>query len=295
MKIAAGRGPVPLWTAILAAALSAACGGGRPHSSPEALRVSVGDHETGYASWYGPDYHGNRTASGERYNMFDLTAAHPTWPFGTMVRVLNLENDRSVVVRINDRGPFSKGRIIDLSYKAAREIEISRSGTVRVRIEVVALPEGPRASEGMDLEDLLEHAVRVVPLSEEDALGIVDLHVRERRDAVLPHDGGLPVHDVHLANGDVVPPRGESTKLGIESAARSTPVGVEIENRVLARHELIVDGEGLALGGHLHVPGRQVFGRAVRRDVGAVSQDRAHADEDERERRRAQAGQSIHA
>jgi hypothetical protein len=188
---------------IAAALLSAACGGGRPRSAPEAMHVDVGDHETGYASWYGPDYHGNRTASGERYNMFELTAAHPTWPFGTMVKVVNLENNRSVVVRINDRGPFAEGRIIDLSYKAAREIEFSRSGTVKVRIEVVALPQGPRASEGVDLEDLLQDAVGVVPFSEEDPLRIVDLHVRERRDAVLPHHGGLPVHDVHLPDGDV--------------------------------------------------------------------------------------------
>jgi hypothetical protein len=189
---------------IAAALLSSACGGGRPRAAPEAPRVVVGDHETGYASWYGPDYHGNRTASGERYNMFELTAAHPTWPFGTMVKVVNLENNRSVVVRINDRGPFAEGRIIDLSYKAAREIEFSRSGTVKVRIEVVALPQGPRTSEGVDLEDLLQDAVGIVPLPEEDPLRIVDLHVRERGDAVLPHHGGLPVHDVHLPDGDVV-------------------------------------------------------------------------------------------
>ncbi len=192
---------------IAAAALvSAACGGAHPRSAPEVLRVSLGDHETGYASWYGPDYHGNRTSSGERYNMFDLTAAHPTWPFGTMVKVLNLENDRSVVVRINDRGPFSGGRIIDLSYKAAREIDFSRSGTVKVRIEVVALPPGLRASEGVGLEDLMEDPIGVVPFSEKNSLRIVDLHVRERRDAVLPHDGGFPVHDVHLPDGDVGPP-----------------------------------------------------------------------------------------
>lgn len=90
---------------------------------------------TGLASWYGPRFHGKRTASGERYNQNALTAAHKTLPFGTMVRVINLANDREIIVRINDRGPFVRGRIIDLSRKAAKELAMTRSGTARVRIE----------------------------------------------------------------------------------------------------------------------------------------------------------------
>ncbi|HZE89624.1 MAG TPA: septal ring lytic transglycosylase RlpA family protein, partial [Verrucomicrobiae bacterium] len=168
-----------------AASLSLLACGGRPETSPRVAHVEIGDHETGYASWYGPDYHGNQTASGERYNMFDLTAAHRTWPFGTRVRVQNLENGKSVVVRINDRGPFVRGRILDLSYRAAREIECSRDGSAKVRIEVVELADA-RASEGVDPEHALKDAVGVVPLAEQCSLGIVDLHVRQGGDPVLP-------------------------------------------------------------------------------------------------------------
>lgn len=85
--------------------------------------------ETGTASWYGGKFHGRRTASGERYDMHAMTAAHPTLPFGTMVEVRNPRNGRSVVVRVNDRGPFAKGRIIDLSYLAAQELALVGPGT----------------------------------------------------------------------------------------------------------------------------------------------------------------------
>ncbi len=89
----------------------------------------------GVASWYGPGFHGNKTANGERFNSKDYTAAHKTLPFGTKVKVTNLSNGRSVIVRINDRGPFIKGREIDLSAQAARVLEIS--GIAQVKLEVV--------------------------------------------------------------------------------------------------------------------------------------------------------------
>lgn len=95
----------------------------------------------GLASWYGPGFHGNRSASGERYNQNALTAAHRSLPFGTMVRVTNLRNGLSVVVRINDRGPFSRGRIIDLSAASARIIGLKSSGVARVKVEVLGEPE----------------------------------------------------------------------------------------------------------------------------------------------------------
>jgi len=99
--------------------------------------------QTGEASWYGPDFHGRITANGERYNMLGLTAAHPVLPFNTLVRVTNLDNGRAVVVRINDRGPFLKGRILDLSYGAAKALGANRPGVVRVRIEVVGKASPP--------------------------------------------------------------------------------------------------------------------------------------------------------
>jgi rare lipoprotein A len=94
--------------------------------------------QTGIASWYGEEFHGKRTSSREVYDMNDLTAAHNTLPLGTFVAVTNLNNGQSVVVRINDRGPFVKNRVIDLSYAAARAIDLIGTGTAPVRIEVLA-------------------------------------------------------------------------------------------------------------------------------------------------------------
>lgn len=90
--------------------------------------------EEGIASWYGPKFHGRRTANGEQYDMNQLTAAHRTLPFNSIVKVRNLANGHSVMVRINDRGPFAKNRIIDLSRKAAREIGLIGPGTARVAL-----------------------------------------------------------------------------------------------------------------------------------------------------------------
>lgn len=96
-----------------------------------------GNVQKGLASWYGPGFHGRLTSNKEIYNMHALTAAHKTLPFGTYVRVTNLNNGKSVVVRINDRGPFIKGRIIDLSYAAARKLGLDLAGVVPVKIKVL--------------------------------------------------------------------------------------------------------------------------------------------------------------
>jgi rare lipoprotein A len=98
----------------------------------------------GKASFYADQFHGRKTANGETFNMDKLTAAHPSLPFGTLVRVTNLRNGKDVIVRINDRGPFVKGRIIDLSIGAAKEIGLIKSGTTRVKLE--ALSSGQLAS-----------------------------------------------------------------------------------------------------------------------------------------------------
>jgi rare lipoprotein A len=101
-------------------------------------RASDGAYEAvGVASWYGAKVHGRTTASGEPYDMHAMTAAHPSLPFGTKVRVTNLENGRSVVLKINDRGPFAKRRIIDVSRHAAEHLGFLGSGLARVRIEVI--------------------------------------------------------------------------------------------------------------------------------------------------------------
>lgn len=116
----------------------------RPPGSHPAKTVQmprVGASEEGIASWYGPPYHGRRTANGEVYDMEEWTAAHQSLPFGVWVEVLNKRNAKKVQVRINDRGPFVDGRIIDLSKAAARSIDMIGPGIVPVRIRVIRLPE----------------------------------------------------------------------------------------------------------------------------------------------------------
>jgi rare lipoprotein A len=104
---------------------------------PAAVWSGEAGVEEGFASWYGGKFHGRRTASGEIFDTNLYTAAHKTLPFGTMVRVTNLETGRSTVVRINDRGPFVAGRVIDLSRAAAAAIGMTGSGVARVRVEVI--------------------------------------------------------------------------------------------------------------------------------------------------------------
>ena len=100
--------------------------------------VAVGEKFEGTASWYGPNFHGGQTSNGEYYNMYAYTAAHKTLPINTKVKVTNLQNHLSTIVRINDRGPFVKNRIIDLSYSAAKDIGLIKSGTAHVRLEVLS-------------------------------------------------------------------------------------------------------------------------------------------------------------
>jgi rare lipoprotein A len=104
---------------------------------PEQPRAGVRGVYEGKASWYGREQHGHLTANGERFNMYEKTAAHRTLRMGTHVRVINLRNGRATIVRINDRGPYSHGRIIDLSYAAAKELDMLNAGVVPVRIEVL--------------------------------------------------------------------------------------------------------------------------------------------------------------
>lgn len=101
------------------------------------MRNATGHRDEGLASWYGSKFHGRLTSNGERYDMFAMTAAHKTLPLPSYVKVTNLENQRSVIVRVNDRGPFHGDRIIDLSYVAAKKLDMLSNGTARVRMEVI--------------------------------------------------------------------------------------------------------------------------------------------------------------
>jgi rare lipoprotein A len=133
------------------ASLGAAQGdsGSAPHRSgpvrpqPKAATKSAKKpkpYQVGTASWYGSYFQGKDTASGEAYNMYDFTAAHPSLPLGTYVRVTNLRNGRAVVVRINDRGPVVDGRIIDMSYGAAQALGMKSRGLQQVRLDLVEAP-----------------------------------------------------------------------------------------------------------------------------------------------------------
>jgi len=107
------------------------------------LHRNARPYQVGTASWYGEDFEGKPTASGEPFNMYELTAAHPTLPLGTLVKVTNLRNRRAVVVRINDRGPVVPGRIIDVSYSAARMLKFQGQGIQRVRLDVIPARKPP--------------------------------------------------------------------------------------------------------------------------------------------------------
>ncbi|MBW1987985.1 MAG: septal ring lytic transglycosylase RlpA family protein [Deltaproteobacteria bacterium] len=145
-------------------ALSPASCGKRPHSQPPTapgqpkpyyvqgrwytpLPHARGFVQEGIASWYGNPFHGRKTSSGEVYDMHLMTCAHKTLPFGTLLRVDNLDNGRSCQVRVNDRGPFAKGRILDLSFAAAKELGMTGPGTARVRITALAAPAEKRVTD----------------------------------------------------------------------------------------------------------------------------------------------------
>jgi len=105
------------------------------------LREHYGFQQRGIASWYGRKFHGRKTSNGEVYDMYGMSAAHKTLPMGVHVKVTHLENGRHIIVRINDRGPFVAGRIIDLSYGAAKQLRIVESGTARVHVQALGSPQ----------------------------------------------------------------------------------------------------------------------------------------------------------
>jgi rare lipoprotein A len=110
---------------------------GQVLSSPSTSEVTPTPsyRETGTASWYGGEFQGRRTASGEIFDMYGMSAAHRTLPLGTVIRVTNLDNSRNITLKVNDRGPFVRGRVLELSYGAARELGFAKQGTATVRIE----------------------------------------------------------------------------------------------------------------------------------------------------------------
>ena len=130
--------------AVLLGVLGAVCHGAPP-PGVEVKRNVVRSHQVGKAVWYGPGFHGKLTANGELYDMFDLTAAHRRLPLGSLVRVTNLRNRKSVYVRITDRGPYGdEERIIDLSYAASRKLGMVAAGAAPVQLELISGPQPGR-------------------------------------------------------------------------------------------------------------------------------------------------------
>lgn len=143
MSYAADIRPLPIparvlagWLCALALLALAGCSSA-PKSGSSAASAPSGHRESGIASYYGNEFHGRKTANGERFDQAQLTAAHRTLPFGTRLKVTNTQTGKSVQVRVNDRGPFVKGRVIDLSSSAFKSIASLNAGVVPVRIQVV--------------------------------------------------------------------------------------------------------------------------------------------------------------
>jgi len=128
----------PIAACALVLLIASSCG------APKSARVRIprpGESQTGIASWYGPPYHGRPTASGEIYDMDRMTAAHRSLAFGTWLQVRNLDNGKSADVRVNDRGPFVRGRVLDLSRAAARSLAMIGPGTAKVKLTVITPPQ----------------------------------------------------------------------------------------------------------------------------------------------------------
>jgi rare lipoprotein A len=143
VSLGAAQGPNSSGSDRNSAVPNAALDTSKIASSSTLMRAGSRPYEVGTASWYGEDFDGKPTASGEPFNMYDFTAAHPTLPLGTFVKVTNLRNRRAVVVRINDRGPIVPGRIIDVSYGAARVLKFHTKGIQRVRLDIVPVRKVP--------------------------------------------------------------------------------------------------------------------------------------------------------
>ena len=163
---------VPRWTTlVLGIALVVGSGCSRVATAP-----TPGHPQTGIASWYGPGFHGQQTSSGAIYDQNGLTAAHPSLPLGTRARVTNLDNGKSVDVLVNDRGPFAKGRVIDLSYGAAQAVGMIGPGTAHVRIDVVERPPNGASH--------VIYAVQVGAFSEEEKAHALQARLAPRYDDV---------------------------------------------------------------------------------------------------------------
>jgi rare lipoprotein A len=172
------------------------------------LATADGYLERGVASWYGPTFHGENTSSGERYDMYAMTAAHKTLPLPTYARVTNLKNGRSVVVRINDRGPFVANRLIDLSYSAAARLDMLREGTTLVEIKALTVSEPDDLTRSAQAPPATLYVQAGAFADQRNAQRVLDrLHAGGLPSAFIlaPLDGKPPLYRVRLGPISSVP------------------------------------------------------------------------------------------
>ena len=197
------------------------------------LPDSEGFRQTGKASWYGAKFHGRPTSSGEIYDMYKVSAAHKTLPLGTYVKVLNLSNNRKIIVRINDRGPFVKGRIIDLSYAGAKEIGLVGPGVAEVEIVALGKEVGELKTSGgikpvVEISDLQRGVFAVQVGAFKDRNNALRLAERlkvifDYVDVTVYDDKGRgPIHRVRVSKSDTLTKAGEVERklenMGFEEA-----------------------------------------------------------------------------
>jgi rare lipoprotein A len=185
--------------------------------------------ETGIASWYGPGFHGKTTANGEIYDQNDLTAAHRTLPMPSVVRVTNLENGKSIKLRVNDRGPFARGRIIDVSARAAELLQFKQQGTAKVRVEIVEGESRRLAGEGLAGEGLGKqdsaNAPKAAPTGAVETASLSDDSApsSQASDAAPAASGSQPTARTHAASpeldGEVTQQPVEDTSIFVQAGA----------------------------------------------------------------------------
>ncbi len=172
------------------------------------LATADGYLERGVASWYGPTFHGENTSNGEKYDMFAMTAAHKTLPLPTYARVTNLRNGRSVVVRINDRGPFVANRLIDLSYSAAAKLDMLKEGTTLVEVRALTVSEPDQLARSAELPPPILYVQAGAFADQNNAQRVVQrLHAGGLSNAFIlsPPDGKPTLYRVRLGPINSVP------------------------------------------------------------------------------------------
>jgi rare lipoprotein A len=182
----------------------------------QVLASAEGHVERGVASWYGPDFHGHNTSSGEPYDMYAMTAAHKTLPLPCYARITNLSNGRSIVVRINDRGPFVANRIVDLSYSAALKLDIVRTGTALVELQTV----GPVTDGGTPVA--VQPRAAVLPPAAPAATPVLYIQVGAYGDAGNAQRVLLRLKDAGIATAFILAGSGGGQRL---ARVRIGPIG----------------------------------------------------------------------